>query len=1280
MLIRDHLGRGQSDFVYRLELNTPQVSLANGIPRVDRYSQTRQTIAIPQGGRYVSLMNAARQNFGGPLEIGVNDLPDGVTASAPPMAPNLNIMPVMFEAAADAPIDGRLTNFHLQLADPQRQVVGNFGNLSDFMLGPPNNAVYVGCRVDKLAVSVVEKLPFSIELVQPKVPIVRNGQMQLKVLIQRDEGFNQPVQLQFPFRPPGIGTTNQIQVPAEKSEAYYPINANGSAQLGKWPVYVLGISNVGGPAYACSKLIELEISQPFVTVAINRASVEQGQPLTLSGTVNKILDFEGQARVRLLGLPPEVIAPEATISAASTEVTFAATTTAKSPPGNHKGIICQVLLPQNGETVVSTAGSLELQIAKPIVQPTPDVEQTQSDRAGQTCGAKTFESSRTIATAEARAEAKKALNETLKFAPAKSKIRLFWEISFMKPNTHRILIGFAWLYPKLPVLLIGLALFLALALPPANKEELTGEPKISVSAASESINSQDATQSAAAGTVTVFPGAVQLSHARDTQTIVVQLQLESGITRDITTECILQIENPQLAEISGQMVVPKADGQTHLSVQFEGQMLTVPVSIENAKLTPPISFQTDVMPVFMKAGCNSGSCHGAARGKDGFRLSLYGFDPAGDYHRLTREMPGRRINLSLSDQSLLLQKATGSVAHTGGDAIKVDDPHYQVIQQWIEAGAMNDQGPVPSVVALEIMPRGGVLNGSGATQQLTVLAKYSDGSDRDVTSLAYFSSNNDNSASVDQQGVITAANRGEAFVMARFDTHTVGSPFIVLPKDLAFQWQPTDEFNYIDRLVHDKLKKLRIQPSGVCSDEQFIRRVTIDICGQVPGSEEIRSFVADPDPEKRARLIDQLLERKEFVELWVMKWSELLTIRSSQQVSYKSALLYFNWLESQIANNVPIDEMVVNLLGAKGGTFSAPATNFYQAEQDTLKLTENVAQVFMGMRIQCAQCHNHPFDRWTMDDYYSFASFFSQVGRKQAEDPRERIVFNRRNGEINHPVQGKPLPPKFLGGEAPETRGKDRREVVANWLVSPDNPFFSKNLANIVWAHFFGRGIVDPVDDVRISNPASNQQLLDELARRLVATKYDFKQLVRDICNSRTYQLSTATNETNATDLTNFSHAQLRRIRAEVLLDIISQVTETKDKFAGLPLGAKAVQIADGNTSNYFLNTFGRAQRLSVCSCEVKTEPNLSQALHLLNGQTVQGKIQQGNVVGKLLAEKLDAAAIITELYMRVLARDPSPSELEQLLAVVGNEPDQKPVLDDLFWALLNSREFVFNH
>jgi hypothetical protein len=391
-------------------------------------------------------------------------------------------------------------------------------------------------------------------------------------------------------------------------------------------------------------------------------------------------------------------------------------------------------------------------------------------------------------------------------------------------------------------------------------------------------------------------------------------------------------------------------------------------------------------------------------------------------------------------------------------------------------------------------------------------------------------------------------------------------------------------------------------------------------------------------------------------------------------------LLYYTWLQERIGKNVPTDVWVRELLSASGGTFKSPATNYYQLERDILKVNENVAQVFMGMRIQCAQCHNHPFDRWTMDDYYGFMAFFSQIGRKPGDDPRELVVFNSGAGDVRHPVGGRVMKPKFLGGAEPDVAGKDRRKVMADWLASPQNPYFAKNLANVVWNHFFGQGIVNEVDDVRVSNPASNQELLDELGKRFTDYKYDFKKLVRDICTSRTYQLDTVANSTNAQDTRNFAKASVRRIRAETMLDIITQVTDTKNKFPGLPLGARAVQIADGQVSTYFLNTFGRPQRETVCSCEVRLEPTLSQSLHLLNGNTVGPKIQQGNIVGKMLQEKKTPAQIIENIYVRCLTRLPTEEENAKLLAMVTSASDKKQTLEDIFWAVMNSREFMFNH
>jgi hypothetical protein len=778
----------------------------------------------------------------------------------------------------------------------------------------------------------------------------------------------------------------------------------------------------------------------------------------------------------------------------------------------------------------------------------------------------------------------------------------------------------------------------------------------------------------------VYPADVQLTTVRDRQSLIVQAEFPDGITRDVTAETKFTISNGDFARLDKNVLFPKADGTTELTVEYAGFTVKVPVEVKRATEESAISFKLDVMPIFMKSGCNTGSCHGAKSGKDGFRLSLFGFDPDGDYDRLTREMPGRRINLAIPEHSLMMEKTTGAVPHTGGRRFDMNSEYAETLLRWLRSGVPKDKGEVPKVVAVEIYPQGAVLDGEGATQQINVRAKYSDGTDRDVTSLAFFLSNNDNSAPIEQNGVVTAAKRGEAFIMARFDTFTVGTHFIVLPKGLDFKWRDVASNNYVDDLMYNKFKKLRIQPSELCTDEEFLRRVYLDVVGVLPTVEEYHAFLDDVDPKKRDKLVDTLLNRKEFVEIWVMKWAELLQVRTTRTIAYKPMLRYYNWIQERIASNMPMDQMVQELLGASGGTFENAATNYYQMEGDPKKVAENVAQVFMGMRVQCAQCHNHPLDRWTMDDYYGFAAFFSQIGRKGGEDPREQIIFNSGSGNVKHPIGGRVMAPKFLGGEVPDVKGKDRRVVMANWLASADNPYFAKNLANIVWNHFMGQGIINEVDDVRVSNPPVNAELLDELGQQFTAYKYDFKKLVRDICTSRTYQLSTSTNETNASDTKNFSHASLRRVRAEILLDLISQVTDTKNKFGGLPLGARAVQIANGNTSTYFLSTFGRAKRESVCACEVKVEPNLSQALHMLNGDTLQTKIGQGNLVGKRLAEKVAPEQIAEELYIRCLTRRPTDKEMNNLNAIFAEIDDKKQVLEDLFWALLNAREFVFNH
>jgi hypothetical protein len=787
----------------------------------------------------------------------------------------------------------------------------------------------------------------------------------------------------------------------------------------------------------------------------------------------------------------------------------------------------------------------------------------------------------------------------------------------------------------------------------------------------------------------IFPESISLETKRDFHRLVVFATFKDATTRDVTAFADLRIADEKVAKFDGYSVHAVTEaGKTEVVAALGGLTARIPVAVKDGQKDRAVSFRQDVMPVFLRATCNSGGCHGAARGKDGFRLSLFGMDPDGDYIRLTREMIGRRINLAIPEESTLVEKSVGLVPHSGNKLYEPDSQYNKTILEWISNGAKDDAPDIAKVTGIEVFPKQIVLEGKAATQQITVRATYSDGTDRDVTNLALFMSNNDPVASIGKDGVVKSGDRGAAFMLARFDVFSVTAQAIVIPKGLVYERPKVAEVNYVDKAVNERLHRLRIVPSGICTDEEFVRRVYIDVVGLYPKPAELQAFVADKHPDKRKQLVETLLQRKEFTELWVMKWAELLQIRSGINAGnnappfYKNALLYYNWMADEIGKNRPINEIVVDLLSANGGTVSVPAVNYYQSELDRLKLSENVAQVFMGMRLQCAQCHNHPFDRWTMNDYYGFNAFFAQIGRKNTDDPQEVIVFNSKGGESQHFLTKKNVKPKFLGGEEPDLKpGDDRRRVMAEWLASPRNPYFARNIANIVWAHFLGVGVVDPVDDVRVSNPPSNTDLMDELAAHLTEYKYDVRKLVRDITASAAYQRSSKTNESNANDKLNFARAQVRRVRAEVLLDAISQITETPNKFQGLPLGARAVQIADGAVSNYFLETFGRSKRESVASTEVKTDPNLSQALHLMNGDAVNDRIRRGQVVEKMVAAGKKDDEIITELFLRVFGRMPAAVEAKSINAAIAADPNNRRlVLEDAFWALMNSKEFYFNH
>ena len=777
-----------------------------------------------------------------------------------------------------------------------------------------------------------------------------------------------------------------------------------------------------------------------------------------------------------------------------------------------------------------------------------------------------------------------------------------------------------------------------------------------------------------------YPKQISLDRRRDSQDVVVQWYLPDGRTRDVSDLARKEIVRPRIARLNQGFVEPLADGQTELKIEYQGMVCQIPINVTRFDEPVGLRFRNDVFPILTRSGCNTGKCHGSASGKDGFRLSLFGYDPAGDHYRITREISGRRINLASPDESLLITKAIGQVEHTGGQCVDPEGTHYPTLVSWLAAGAVADPEETPLPVRIEVFPQRAVFAQKGSEQKLLVLAYYNDGSDRDVTDLAVFISNNDSAAKVSTDGVVAGTGSGTAFIMARFDQFTQGTSIVVRP-GTAFTFPEIAPYNDIDEFIHANWRDMHLVPSEVCSDEVFLRRVYLDLIGLLPTTNERRSFVDDQSSNKRERLIDELIQRNEFLDLWVMKWAETLQIRTINGISPKGLLLYDRWLRERVRSGATIDQIVRELIPATGGTFEKPATNYFQTETTPQLLAENVAQVFLGTRIQCAQCHNHPFDQWTMDDYYGFAAFFSQIGYKQAHDPRELTVFHSGAGELRHPVNGRFVAPKFLGDSGPTLeKGDDARQSLAAWLTSKTNSEFARNAANIVWAHFFGIGIVEPVDDIRVSNPPSNPPLFEALGDRLVSYNFDIRPLVRDICNSRTYQLSTHRNESNHLDERHFSHGRIRRMRAEVLLDCLTQVTESPERYAGLPTGSRAVQIADGRVQNYFLTTFGRSSRQTACTCEVKVTPTLSQALHLLNGETTSGKIAEGKVIEKLMQDNPEPMMVASQLYERCLSRRPTEKEATAIRAKLDATTDVTGGLTDLFWALLNSNEFVFNH
>ena len=705
----------------------------------------------------------------------------------------------------------------------------------------------------------------------------------------------------------------------------------------------------------------------------------------------------------------------------------------------------------------------------------------------------------------------------------------------------------------------------------------------------------------------------------------------------------------------------------------------------------PVSFRRDVMPVFFRAGCNSGGCHGAAAGKDGFNLSLFGYDPAGDYFRLTQQLVGRRVDVADPEQSLLLLKATGRVPHTGGKLFDESSAHYATLRDWIRQGAADDPATVPAVTAIALQPDRLLCETGGDPQRLRVVATYADGSTRDVSRLALFQTNNKVVADIDPDGLVTPGKRGATDIFARFDRFTVGAEAVVLPADDAFTWPSTaTPRTFVDEHVHARLVQLRIMPADLCDDATFLRRASLDLVGLPPTEEEFQAFMTSTAADKRQRLVDALLERPEYAELWAAKWAGWLKLvgdtNSGGGFDHKAALAYFQWLVGQFRRNVPLDAFVRAQVASRGSNFLDPPVNLYTmlpaGNYVPKVMAQDVAQLFTGIRIQCAECHNHPFDRWTMDDYYGFVSFFTGVKRKMASEPREFSIYHDAAATpAKHLLDERPMPATFLGSGAAHADGADPRIALAAWLTAADNEFFARNMANRVWAHFFGRGIIDPIDDFRVTNPPSNGPLLTALAARLVEKGFDQKALIRDIVDSRTYQLAATVNETSRGDDRQFSHAAVRRLPAAVALDAIAAAAGVKPRFGHLPSGLRAMQVYESGRKrgDYFLAAFGQSERKTVCAADEVCDPAFAQVLTLVNGDLIHRSLRDSHVIKDALAAGLPPDRVVEKLFIRTLGRRPEPREVAGFVEVSGPRPTQADYTN-LWWALFNSTEFLFQH
>ena len=810
-----------------------------------------------------------------------------------------------------------------------------------------------------------------------------------------------------------------------------------------------------------------------------------------------------------------------------------------------------------------------------------------------------------------------------------------------------------------------------------------------------------ASVSSFAAEIAILPEEITLDGPEARQRVLVVKREDGNVSGEVASPEI-SIDKPEIVELVDGVLQAKGNGTATITARTADGSTSRKVTVSQFDQPFVWSFEQHVLPILTRQGCNMGACHGAVAGKGGFRLSLRAYDPPRDHYNITREARGRRVEMADPARSLLLTKPTMATPHKGSRRLHPGSRDYRILAEWITDGAAPPSGDTPAIERIEILPELSVLK-KGEKQRVLVTAFYNDGSSMDVTEWAKFASADESIAMVDEDGQVEIIGNGEGAVSALFSSKVAlarfRSPF---PNEV-----PADVFtkaprgNEIDDLVLAQLDQLNLRPSGRTSDETFIRRVFLDTVGILPEVDETRAFLADKAPDKRKKMIDNLLQREEFTDYWTYRWSDIFLV-SGKLLRPDAVKSYHDWIRSGVADNKPWDEMVSEVVTAKGGSTEEGATNFYAVHQDPETMAENVSQAFLSLSIGCAKCHDHPLEKWTNDQYYAFANLFSRVRAKGwGGDTRNgdgiRTLYVEPRGDLMQPRTGRPQIPAPLDGDPidPDDTG-DRREALAGWLTSGENPYFARSIANRVWAAYFGRGLVDPVDDLRASNPASNEPLLDLISAYLVENDFDLRELMRFILNSETYQRSGEVLSENRDDPKYLSRHFPRRLMAEVLHDAITDVTNVSAKFENITLndgsmqktefyeeGTRALELFDSAVESYFLQTFGRNEREITCECERSNQPSMVQVLHLSNGDTLNDKLADPKgVVAEFLKSGKSDDAIIEEAYLTALSRMPTPREKNGLMAELKGADDvqRKLIIEDLFWALMTSREFLFQH